>query len=198
MKQTAFLLIFAALPAIGQWRHFGTNEIQPAGFFGVGFSSPVNPVAKRLDEGWNVTGGVGVTNRWAGVMLDVMYNHFGLNRTGLQNAGAPNGNEKYWAVTIDPIVHVNQRGPVDFYITGGGGFYGQTTELDIPAVAFGGGSNVEISHTIYKAGVNGGAGFAFNAAYHGRVKMFVEARYHHMFTSGSGASFVPVTIGVRF
>ena len=33
----------------------------------------------------------------------------------------------------------------------------------------------------------------------GPVKIFTEARFHYMFiTHGRGASFIPVTVGVRF
>jgi hypothetical protein len=102
---------------------------------------------------------------------------------------------------VDPIFHVNQRGPVDFYVTGGAGVYGQLTRYYLPYGASGGFSGpteLLASDTIYRPGVNGGAGFAFNVGYATNVKIFVEARYHHMFTPGIGASFIPVTVGVRF
>jgi len=63
---------------------------------------------------------------------------------------------------------------------------------------FGEAEEVRGSFTSYKPGVDGGAGFAFNLGYTNRVKMFVEARYHRMFTSGFATSFVPVTVGVSF
>ena len=103
-------------------------------------------------------------------------------------------------MTVDPIIHVNERGPVDFYVTGGGGIYSQITEYKFRS-GFGGPFNdrndVLYSNTIYKPGVNGGAGFAFNLGYT-PVKIFVEARFHHMFLRGSGASFIPISVGVRF
>jgi hypothetical protein len=99
-------------------------------------------------------------------------------------------------LTLDPIVHINQRGPADFYLTGGAGVYGQLTKYRIPA---GPASQYDLIHTenLYRPGVNGGAGFAFNLGEQ-RVKLFLEARYHHMFTPQPGASLIPVTVGVRF
>jgi hypothetical protein len=199
MKRVSFILIVAALPAAAQWRHFGSDQARFTGYFGAGFSQPVNPLARSLDTGWNLAGGVGVTNRFVGIMFDAMYNQFAINRTTLYYVGAPRGDRKYWALTADPIFHINDRGPVDFYITAGGGLYSQITEYRLRHGDFFYGDDLLGSYTIYKAGVNGGAGFAFNIGGRAsRVKIFAEARFHHMFTHGPGASFVPVTLGVRF
>jgi len=54
-----------------------------------------------------------------------MYNDFGINRNALVEVGARRGYQRYWAVSANPIVHVNPRGPLDFYITGGAGMLGQ-------------------------------------------------------------------------
>src|SRR5262249_26828889 len=104
--------------------------------------------------------------------------------------------------TLDPIVHINPHGPVDFYVTGGGGIYNQRTQLKVndggSGFFDGGRDNVLASYSVYKPGVNGGAGFAFRVGYH--INIFAEARYHYMFTHGSntGSSFIPVSVGVRF
>ncbi len=200
MNKFLSCLIIAALPAAAQWRHFGSEPVSPEGFFGVGFTAPVNPLASQLDAGWNLSGGVGVTSQYVGILLDAMYTDFGINHAALVNAGLPHGDQKYWAVTVDPIFHVNRRGPIDFYVTGGGGLYSQITQFRSPAGfgPFGASNSLVSTYTLYKGGVDGGAGFSFRLGYQTPVKLFVEARYHHMFTHGAGASFVPVTIGVRF
>ena len=192
-----FSLFLGALPAMAQPAYFGPERA--TGFFGLGFSAPVNPLANRLDAGWNVAGGVGVTGQYAGLMVDLMYNSFGINSKNLGLAQATDGSQRYWAITIDPVFHVNQRGPVDFYVTGGAGLYGQITRYELNSNVAGGFGqyNLVSSNTIYKGGVDGGAGFAFNIGY-SPVKLFVEARFHHVFTGGPGASFVPVTVGVSF
>jgi len=199
MKRFLLILIVAVVPASAQWRHFGRPLTQPTGYFGVGFSEPVNPLGNRLDTGWNIAGGVGVTRPYVGLMFDVMFTDFGINNTNLALLGARRGSQRYLALTVDPIFHVNDRGPVDFYVTGGGGLYGQITHL---RTKFVGPQNNTFdlisSDSVYRPGVNGGGGFAFNLDERSRTKFFVEARYHHMFLEGKGTDFIPVTFGVRF
>jgi hypothetical protein len=201
MKRILICFLFAAFPAAAQWRHFGTEPIAPEGFFGIGFSAPVNPLASKLDAGWNAAGGIGLSSQYVGITLDAMYTDFGINHATLARAGVTRGSQKYWALTVDPIFHVNRRGPVDFYVTAGAGLYGQITQYRLPSGfvgPFGGNSDLLSSNTIYKGGVDGGAGFSFSVWYHPNVKIFAEARFHHMFTAGPGASFIPVTVGLRF
>ena len=201
MKRVLFTAILAALPAAAQWRHFGYEPARPTGFVGIGVSAPMNPLARTVRPGWNLTGGVGVTGRYVGVLVDVMFTDLGLNHRTLHLAGASRGNQKYWAVTVDPIFHVNQRGPVDFYLTGGGGIYSRLTRYYLPygdVGPFSDPAQLLASYTVCKPGVDGGVGFAFNVGYATHMKIFAEARYHHMFTRGSGSSFIPITVGVRF
>jgi hypothetical protein len=199
MKHIVFLTLLSTLPLSAQWHHFG--EARPTGFFGVGATAPVNPAARQLDTGWGFTGGIGVVKQYVGLNLDFMFNDFGLNRATLRNTGATHGSQKFWALTADPVFHVNPRGPIDFYVTAGGGLYSRITTLRAFSGfggPFGEAEEVRGSFTSYKPGVDGGAGFAFNLGYTNRVKIFVEARYHRMFTSGFATSFVPVTVGVSF
>jgi hypothetical protein len=198
MKKLLIFLAVAALPAAAQWRKFGEG-VRVEGSFGVGVATPINPIARQLDTGWGLGAGIGVSGRFLGVMLDASYTDMGINHETLRRIGAPRGDQRYWSVTVDPIFHVNRRGPVDFYVTGGGGLYSQITDF---RVSFDGpypGGHTHYSNAVYKPGVNGGAGFAFNVGgYHNRVKVFAEARLHHMFIGHSGASYIPITFGVRF
>jgi hypothetical protein len=158
-------------------------------------------VATRLDAGWNLAGGIGVTRGSVGIMVDGMFSDFGITHDALLRAGARRGSQKYWALTVDPIFHVNERGPVDFYLTGGGGLYSRITKFRASSGLVGQdatGYDLISSDTIYKPGVNGGAGFSYSLGYRSNIKIFAEARYHRMFTRGSGASLVPVTVGIRF
>ena len=201
MKKISLCILLAALPAAAQWRHFGSEAVAPTGFFGVGFSAPVNPAANHQDPGWNLSGGIGVSSNYVGIMVDAMVTSFGISHRSLVAAGAAEGNQRYWAVTLDPIFHVNRRGPVDFYVTGGGGLYSQITTARFRSDfggSFFGPRDLVSSYSIYKPGVDGGAGFAFNLGFRSPVKVFAEARFHHMFLGDSGVSFIPVTVGVRF
>jgi hypothetical protein len=202
VKQLLMFLILT-LPAGAQWRHFGRPETRATGYFGGGAAVPINPAARALDTGWSLSGGVGVTYKWTGVMLDANFSDFGLNRATLARVGAPHGNQKYWSVTVNPVFHVNERGPIDFYVTAGGGLYSQVTEFhahDGSYGPYGYRGDLLGRNTLYKPGVNGGAGFAFNLGSHSPVKIFTEARFHHMFTdgSGSGVSYIPITVGLCF
>lgn len=72
------------------------------------------------------------------------------------------------------------------YLIGGGGVYNLDVKGDdAPA-------GVE-SET--KFGLNAGAGFDFKA---GSAGLFVEGRFHNVFTAGSDAQFIPINVGVRF
>src|SRR5262249_35155232 len=92
---TAFTFI-SARPALGQWRHFGQSEWQPPGFIGIGASAPVNPLATRLNNaGWNISGGFGVTQGYAGVTVDALFISFGINDGTLQRQGARSGYDRF-------------------------------------------------------------------------------------------------------
>lgn len=196
------ILLIAIVPAFGQWRHFGQGQYQwaPAGFVGIGGSTAINPLAKQLDAGWNLAGGVGVTRGYTGLMFDAMYTGFGVTHSALAAQGARSGYERFWALTVDPVVHVNPRGPADFYLTGGAGLYGEHISFRAPASLAGPAAQYDLirSDTLYKPGANIGAGFAFNVSRDSRLKFFAEARLHHLFNQDSGSSFIPVTVGVRF
>ncbi len=201
MKRLLLVILVGVLPVSAQWRHFGGSSTRVTGFFGAGVSAPTNPLATRLDPGWNIAGGIGVVRGPVGVTVDALYTGFGINREALMGTGARDGSQKFFALTVDPIVHVNDRGPVDFYLTGGGGLYARNTKFEGAADFYGGDYgryDVIRSRTLYKPGVNGGAGFAFTIDDRSNMKLFIEARYHHMFTHGVGASFIPITVGIRF
>jgi hypothetical protein len=74
------------------------------------------------------------------------------------------------------------------YLIGGGGVYNlKTTGSSTPGTIIQGGTT--------KFGLDGGVGFDFKT---GGLGLFVEDRYHHVFTSGGSTSFMPITIGIRF
>lgn len=208
MKKIALYLVSfcaAGLPAFAQFSHF-------TGFVGGGFTTPINPIGSRLDNGWNISAGAGVNaTHHVGIMLDFLYNENGINRTFLDQVQAPNGTMRVWGFTLDPVVHVTQEGPVDFYVTGGGGIYHRTVEYTQPVVSQGvffdpwfgfypaavGSNQVIGSYGQYKGGVDGGVGLSFKLG-HSKVKAFAEARYHHIFTRAVDTNIIPVTFGFRW
>ncbi len=200
------LTCLAAVPALTQPRF--------TGYVGGGPSFPLNPIGTRLDNGWNISAGAGVTGRWAGINLNFMFNDFGINQNALNQVQAPNGSTRIWAFTLDPVIHLtpSESSPVDFYVTGGGGIYHRTIEFTQPAVA-----TVTVfdpwwgivypaniltnqvigSFGVYKGGVDGGAGVAFRLG-QSHAKLFAEAKFHHMFTNRVDTNLIPLTVGIRW
>jgi hypothetical protein len=72
------------------------------------------------------------------------------------------------------------------YLIGGGGVY----NLDVK-----GDDADPNAESVTKFGINAGAGFDFKA---GSAGVFVEGRFHNVFTEGDNTSFIPITVGVRF
>jgi hypothetical protein len=76
------------------------------------------------------------------------------------------------------------------YLIGGGGVYNiKATGTDDL------GGLIDTDNSTTKFGLNAGAGFDFKA---GSVGLFVEGRFHDVFTEGSDVQFVPITAGIRF
>jgi hypothetical protein len=201
------LCCLAAISAIAQPRF--------TGYVGGGPSVPLNPIASRIDTGWNVSAGAGVTGRQAGILLNFIYNENAINQGVLNQIGAPNGSTRIWGFTLDPVVHLNPRreGSVDFYITGGGGIYHRTVEFTQPAIVtitafdpwFGAFFPADVltnqvigSYSVYKGGVDGGAGLTFKLSSSSNLKLFAEAKFHHIFTNRVDTNLIPVTIGLRW
>ena len=208
MKKIAFVLSLcslAAFPANAQFSRF-------TGFVGGGFTNPVNPIGSRLDTGWNIAAGAGLNaNHHFSMMLDFMFNDTPINQTFLNQVQAPDGHVRVWGFTLDPVVHLTQEGPVDLYLTGGGGIYHRTVEYTQPSFQTGiffdpwfgfypatfGTNEIIGSYGQYKGGIDGGAGVSFKLGA-GNVKVFAEARYHHIFTRNVATDILPVTFGFRW
>jgi hypothetical protein len=71
------------------------------------------------------------------------------------------------------------------YLIGGGGVY----NLDVK-----GDDAPDDVESLTKFGINAGAGFDFKA---GSAGLFVEGRFHNVFTEGDNTSFIPISVGVR-
>ncbi len=178
---------------------------------GGGFTTPVGNTGRHLDKGWDVRGGAGVNfSPHFGAMLNLGFDSFGVNSTTLSGVGAPGGDLHVFSARIDPIVHLNPKGHVDVYLTGGGGLYRRTQEFTQPTVGRATGfdpffgfypysfsaTQVLASNTVTKPGVDGGAGIAFGSKWHG--KFFAEARYNRIFMRNTHTDYIPVTFGFRW
>lgn len=73
------------------------------------------------------------------------------------------------------------------YLIAGGGVYNVKLKGDDVPTGF------DDSQT--KFGINAGAGFDFKA---GAAGLFLEGRFHDVFTDGPNTQFIPINVGVRF
>ena len=179
---------------------------------GAGFVESVGSTRTQLDKtGWNIDGGFGVNvTHSLAVKLDLGFTDFGINGATLTDVGVPNGDVKIFTSLINPTYHVGGIHHVDFYVFGGGGLFHQYQEFTAPALgttsfynpffgfypAAGVGQAILSSYSVNKPGYDVGAGIEMGTKWHGKV--FAEARYDHMFNSGSHTDFIPVTFGFRW
>lgn len=198
------LAVLCVLPAHAQDGRFTAHA-------GGGFTAPTFDTADRLDIGWNVLAGAGARlTRNLAILGEFNYNDFGIAGAVLRGVGVPDGDTRVWSFTANPRFTVNPRGRVNFYVTGGGGVYRRTVDFTRPTITtvtvfdpfFGlfypvgvPAEEVIRSFSTTKGGLNAGGGFDVHLTRRS-LKLFAEARYHHMFTSGVGTSFIPVTIGL--
>ena len=209
---TRSVLISAATATLLSGAAFGQEDSKIAFSLGAGFTQPVGNTGRHLDEGWNTNAGIGFKfHPRVGVMAEFGFNDFGINSSTLNNIGFPGGTVRVFSGTLDPIVHVAPRGPVDVYLIGGGGLYHRTQEFTQPTVVGGVGfdpffgfyqyavpaNQVLATYSVNKPGFNGGMGFAVGSRWH--AKFFAEARYNRILMgNGNHTDFVPVSFGVRW
>ena len=188
------------------------QEVPPVSFnIGAGFTAPVGNTARHVDTGWNLQGVVGYNFiPRLGAMLELNYSDMGINRQTLNAFNVPGGSVRMWSLTVNPIVRLNPKGPVDWYFIGGGGLYHRTQEITEPAVGVFTGfdpffgfypvavpvENVLASRSVMKPGVNIGAGFTVGSRWKG--KFYAEARYHRMLFRDTHTDAVPVNFGYRW
>ncbi|HLK63935.1 MAG TPA: outer membrane beta-barrel protein [Bryobacteraceae bacterium] len=181
--------------------------------FGVGggFTTPVGNTGREVDNGWNIGGGFGVNFvPYLGANINLNYNSFGINSATLSNIGVPGGGMHVFSATFDPIVHLNPKGHVDFYVTGGGGLYHRIIDFTQPNVAVVPGfdpffgfypvaiptTQILASYSVNKPGIDVGAGVAFGTKFHGKI--FAEAKYNRIFMGQFHTDYIPVTFGFRW
>ncbi len=207
IRKSLFCFLLVAATAFAQ------NEIPRFTFnIGGGFTNPKGPLGSRTDMGWNVGAGAGVNlNSYVSLTGQFGFNDLGINQNTLAGLNFPDGAVHVTSVTLEPIVHLVPRSPVDVYVTGGGGLYHMTQEFTQPALASTIGfdpffgfypaavpvSQVLSSYSVNKPGFNGGVGIAFGTRWHGKV--FAEARWTRVVTGNNRyLDYLPVSFGFRW
>lgn len=153
---------------------------------GGGISNPLGTFNDATKLGWNGLAGISVVpTGWpVGIQVDGEYQQFPFDVGG--------GHERFLIGTGNLVYKfkTSEETRVRPYLIAGGGVYnfkgtGSSTVS----------GNFSTSGSTTKFGINAGAGFDFKA---GSAGLFVEGRFHDVFTSGKDATFIPITVGVRF
>jgi hypothetical protein len=153
---------------------------------GGGISNPLGTFNDATKLGWNGLAAFSVvpTGSPVGIQVDGEYQQFPFDGFS--------GHERFLIGTGNLVYQfkTSENSTVRPYLIGGGGVYnfkgtGSSTVS----------GNLSTSGSTTKFGVNAGAGLDFKA---GSAGLFVEGRFHDVFTSGKNETFVPITVGVRF
>jgi opacity protein-like surface antigen len=120
-----------------------------------------------------------------GVQVDGQFHQFKFD-------GQTNLKERMIFGTVNAVYkfQTSEMSRVQPYLIGGGGVYNlKATGSGDP------GTVISTSGSDTKFGLNAGVGLEFKA---GGASLFVEDRFHHIFTSGTSTNFMPISVGIRF
>lgn len=155
---------------------------------GGGLTLPLGDFGDVSSTGWHGLAAVGFqpANLPVGFQVDAMYHRFGLE-------DAPDGfdgNTQVIQGTANVVYTFTTAQASTFhpYLIGGVGLYNSKPVGDDFQAIVGDESSTDF-------GINAGAGFDFQA---GAVGLFVEGRFHNVFSDGSDSNFIPITVGIRF
>jgi opacity protein-like surface antigen len=155
---------------------------------GIGF--PLSNFDDIANIGWNGLAGFSVVpTGWpVGIQVDGQFQQYKLD----ENAVGFSGLKDRFLIGTGNLVYkfkTSEESSIRPYIIGGGGVYNvKTTGSDNV------GTVVGTSNSTTKFGINAGAGFDFKA---GSAGLFIEGRFHDVFTDGPNLKFIPITVGVR-
>jgi outer membrane protein with beta-barrel domain len=179
----------AAAVALGMLLSAPAARAQGAEFaLGGGIGVPLGDFDDAAKLGWHGLAAVSfVPNGWpVGIQIDGSYQQF-----SLEDAGGFTGLKTRFLQGTGNVVFkfkTSEESTFRPYLIGGVGVYnGKTTADDDPGDVLGGGET--------KFGLNAGAGFDFKA---GGAGLFIEGRFHNVFTDGANTRYIPITVGIRF
>jgi hypothetical protein len=151
---------------------------------GGGIGVPTGTFDDAVKTGWHGLAAVSfVPNGWpVGIQIDGQYQQYKFD-------GSSSLKERFLIGTANIVFKFksSEESKVRPYLIGGPGVYNlkATGTNDIGALTSGGTT---------KLGFNAGVGFDFKA---GGAGLFVESRFHNVFTSGPNTKFIPITLGIR-
>jgi hypothetical protein len=151
---------------------------------GAGGAFPVGNSANQYSAGYNILAflGLNVPTLPIGVRFDGQFDRWQYKNNG------PNTN--LWHGTAN-VVFQEPLSIVTPYVIGGVGYY----STDLQGHTYPNGS-VVVATSANSLGVNGGVGI--KAALHWGLGVFLEARYHYVFSHFPDTQLIPITLGVTF
>jgi hypothetical protein len=179
MVGAVLMATVGAAPALAQGAKFSV---------GGGLTLPLGDFGDAASTGFHGLAAVGFqpANLPVGFQIDGMYQRFGVE-------DAPDdfdGNTQVIQGTANVVYTFTTAEASTFhpYLIGGVGLYNfKPTGDDLQALVG--------DESVTDFGINAGAGFDFQA---GNVGLFIEGRFHNVFTEGESSNFIPVTLGIRF
>jgi hypothetical protein len=158
---------------------------------GGGLGIPLSNFDDVAKLGWHGLAAVSFvpTGSPVGIQIDGQYHQFKLDKDVV---GPGSLKDRFIFGTANAVFKfkTSETSPVRPYLIGGAGVYNfkTTGSSDV-------GNVIDTQGSTTKFGINGGAGFDFKA---GSAGLFVEGRFHNIFTSGKDVEFIPITVGIRF
>jgi hypothetical protein len=158
---------------------------------GGGLGIPLSNFDDVAKLGWHGLAAVSFvpTGSPVGIQIDGQYHQFKLDNDVV---GPGSLKDRFIFGTANAVFKfkTSETSPVRPYLIGGAGVYNfkTTGSSDV-------GNVLDTDNSTTKFGINGGAGFDFKA---GSAGLFVEGRFHNIFTSGKDIEFIPITVGIRF
>jgi opacity protein-like surface antigen len=158
---------------------------------GGGLGIPLSNFDDIAKLGWHGLAAVSFvpTGSPVGIQIDGQYHQFKLDNDVV---GPGSLKDRFVFGTANAVFKFKtaETSPVRPYLIGGAGVYNfkTTGSSDVGTV-------LDTDNSTTKFGINGGAGFDFKA---GSAGLFVEGRFHNIFTSGKDIEFIPITVGIRF
>jgi hypothetical protein len=156
---------------------------------GGGVGVPLGDFDDAAKLGWHGLAAVSfVPNGWpVGIQIDGSYQQFSLDDAAFPGFDGLKNRLIMGTGNIVFKFKSSEESTFRPYLIGGGGVYNsKVTGSDDPGDVLPGGET--------KFGINAGAGFDFKA---GGAGLFVEGRFHNVFTEGSNTQFIPITVGIR-
>jgi hypothetical protein len=178
----------AAAVALGMLLSASTARAQGAEFsLGGGLGIPLGTFDDAAKMGWMGLAAVSFVPNGSpvGIQFDGQYQQYKFD-------GGGSFKERFLIGTGNIVFKFKTSEESTFrpYLIGGGGVYNvkDTRSTTVAGVTSTNGS-------VTKFGLNAGAGFDVKA---GGAGLFVEGRFHDVFTAGSNVKFIPITVGIRF